>query len=280
MRSGISCQCSGSSSTEGRAAGQIVVGDAEVIAAGTDHFEGEVASALTLDFLGAGELEFAIVADFVGNHFLENVVDRRGKEMHAEPIEEFVVLQLIDAEGLDWRAVVRSGFSMMRETSMRRGLESWRRPAIVPKPLRWAGPMRLTAETHLPRECAAMEASSARGEGSPRKRWSAKADQDRRAIGEGFALIDGVTVFVSSTHPIRHVYDDLSTLSRFQHRTRIADVAKCKLHRKPRHPERTRIGSVHQRRHFGTVIQNKGLNQARADKTRPTGHENALSLEW
>lgn len=53
------------------------------------------------------------------------------------------------------RAMGIVGFSMMRETSINWGFSGRLFPAIVPKPLRSSGPMRLTAEMLFPLDLAA-----------------------------------------------------------------------------------------------------------------------------
>src|SRR3954465_11704508 len=52
-----------------------IIRHAKVESRGVHHFQREISFALALDFLGAGELEFAVVANIVANHFFKNVVD-------------------------------------------------------------------------------------------------------------------------------------------------------------------------------------------------------------
>src|SRR4051812_7104064 len=80
-----------------------VVGHAEVEALRAGHFQRQISLALPVNFLRPRELEFAIVAYVIADHFLKNVVDRRRQQVHSEPAEEDVVFQTIDAELLSGR---------------------------------------------------------------------------------------------------------------------------------------------------------------------------------
>ena len=71
-------------------AGDKIIGDAKVKPLRVGHFQREVTFSLPQDFLGAGELEFTVIAEIGFDHFVQDVVDRRREQMHAEPAEEFI----------------------------------------------------------------------------------------------------------------------------------------------------------------------------------------------
>src|SRR5215210_1521889 len=64
-----------------------VVRHSEVEPLGAGHLQREISIALTLELLGAGQLELAVIANVIADHFLEHVEDAWGKQVHAEPAE-------------------------------------------------------------------------------------------------------------------------------------------------------------------------------------------------
>ena len=71
------------------------------------------ALAPTLDLLGASELELAVVAGVVVDHFGEEVGDRRQEEAHPKPAEELAVGEAVGPGGA--RARSAEGFDDARD---------------------------------------------------------------------------------------------------------------------------------------------------------------------